>query len=225
MGNRPEWTTLADAKLPTPEEIRKILDRAKQAARLGPMFERDYRWIAIAVNSGWRLSEVGHIEKGDILPSGRVLITRRKKRNLCPQPVEVMPAVHALLMEQAATVEAGPIFAGRAKPCVIHRSETIKEEGKMNVVRKWTEQVCVGGHASLRSIQRRWRLLLEELGVYMYGRGIHSLRHHAATKMYRETRDIRKVQVFLGHSSSKVTEVYAHVCDLADHLNSTVPLL
>lgn len=225
MSNRPEWTTLADSKLPTPEEIRKILDRSKQASDLGPMFIRDYRWMAIAVNSGWRLSEIAHIEKSDILPSGRVLITRRKKRTLGPAPVEVMPAVHALLMEQAATVESGPIFAGRSQPCVIHRSETIKEEGKMNQVRKWDEQVCIGGHASLRSIQRRWRLLITELGIYMHGRGIHSLRHHAATKMYRETHDIRKVQIFLGHSSSKVTEVYAHVVDQQETLNASVPLL
>ena len=217
MGSRPaDWTTLHDAKIVTPEEVGQILQRAKEAGELDPMMARDYDWLAIAVNTGLRLSEVAHIEKGDVLPS-RLMMTRRKKRHLYPAPIEVMPAVMEILRRRADAVEDGYIFPGRCAPCLIHRKS--KKNGPS------VEQVCIGGHASLRSIQRRWRLLITELGIYKYGRGIHSLRHTAITAMYKLTKDLRKAQVFAGHSSSKITEVYAHVTDLAETLGIMKPLV
>jgi integrase len=217
VGNRPdEWLTLADAKIITPEEVQGILERAKQAGEMDPMMARDYDWLAIAVNTGLRLSEVAHIEKSDILPT-RLVVTRRKKRHLQPAPIEVMPSVMEILRRRAESVESGYIFPGRCKPCIIHRRS--KKNGPSE------EQVCVGGHASLRSIQRRWRLLITELGLYKYGRGIHSLRHTAITAIYKLTKDLRKAQVFAGHSSSKITEVYAHVTDLNETLAAMKPLI
>jgi integrase len=225
MGNKPdEWIALGDAKIITPEEVGLILQRAKEAGDMDPMYQRDYEWMAVAVNTGLRLSEVGHIEKDDVLPT-RLMMTRRKKRHLQAAPIEVMPAVMEILRKRAATVESGYIFPGRAQPCIIHRSKTVRKEGQPNVITKWDEQVCIGGHASLRSIQRRWRLLLTELDLYKYGRGIHSLRHTAITSIYRMTKDLRKAQVFAGHSSSKITEVYAHVVDLQESLNVMKPLI
>ena len=222
MGNKPdEWIALGDAKIITPEEVGQILQRAKEAGDMDPMFHRDYEFMAIAVNTGLRLSEVAHIEKGDVLPS-RIMMTRRKKRHLQAAPIEVMPAVMEILRRRASGVEDGYIFPGRAQPCIIHRSKTHRDT---KVRTQWTEQVCIGGHCSLRSIQRRWRLLITELGLYKYGRGIHSLRHTAITEIYRLTKDLRKAQVFAGHSSSKITEVYAHVLDLQESLNVMKPLI
>lgn len=205
MSNKPGDWTLGDAKLITPEDADRILARAKEAGGMDPMFKRDYDWFFIAFNTGLRLSEVGHIEKGDVLPK-RLIVTRRKKRRLQPAPIEIAPAVHAILKARADEVEAGYIFPGRAQPCLIHRKS--KKNGPS------VEQVCIGGHASLRSIQRRWRLLIEELGIYQYGRGVHSARHTAITTIYRMTKDLRLAQVFAGHSSSAITERYAHVVDL-----------
>jgi integrase len=212
-GNRIDWT-LADAKLLAPSDPHNILARVKQYAEFCPMAARDYDWYFTALHTGLRLSEVGHIEKADILPN-RLIVARRKKRHLQPAPIEVMPAVMEVLRRRAAMVESGYIFPGRSKPCEIHRSRTDKDT---KVRTQWTEQVCVGGHASLRSIQRRWRLLVEELGIYMYGRGIHTLRHTAITNIYTMTHDLRKAQVFAGHESSKTTEIYAHVVDMQETL-------
>ena len=39
----------------------------------------------------------------------------------------------------------------------------------------------------------------------------HTLRHTFATEMYKKTRDIRVVQVLLGHQSINSTEIYTHV--------------
>ena len=221
MGNRQSDWTLSDAKIVTPEEVQTILNRAKQAGELDPMFKRDYEWMAIAVNTGLRLSEVAHIEKSDVLAT-RLMMIRRKKRHLHPAPIEVMPAVMDILRARAAAVEEGYIFPGRCQPCIIHRSKTDKDT---KVRTQWTEYACVGGHASLRSIQRRWRLLVTELGLYKYGRGIHSLRHSAITEVYRVTRDILKAQKFAGHSSPHITVGYTHILDMESTLNAMKPLI
>jgi len=215
-----DWS-LHDAKIITPEEVQDILKRAKEAGELDPMFQRDYECMLIAVNTGLRLSEVAHIEKSDVLPT-RLMMTRRKKRHLHPAPIEVMPAVMEILHRRANAVEDGYIFPGRCQPCIIHRSKTDKVTKERKT---WTEDVCIGGHASLRSIQRRWRLLITEMGLYKYGRGIHSLRHTAITAIYKMTRDLRKAQVFAGHSSSKITETYAHITDMQESLNAMKPLI
>lgn len=214
MGNHGVDWTLGDAKMLEAGVAQRILKRVGEYAEVDEMAARDRDWYFIAVNSGLRLSEVGHIEKADVLPN-RLLCARRKKRHLQPAPIEVSPAVMEVLRRRAALVDAGPIFPGRAKPCIIHRSKVDKQT---KVRSTWDEQVCVGGHASLRSIQRRWRLLLEELQVYMYGRGIHTLRHAAITNVYTMTKDLRLAQVFAGHESSKTTEVYAHVVDMQSTL-------
>ena len=45
------------------------------------------------------------------------------------------------------------------------------------------------------------------------GWGAHSLRHHFACRMYKETQDIFLVQKFLGHADIKTTLVYAKMPD------------
>lgn len=205
MASTPSDWTLADSKIITPEQVTAILARAKQYGETDPSWFRDYEFWTIGVNTGLRLSEVGHVEVDDILPT-RLMVVRRKKRRLHPAPIDVMPHVHEILRKRAAEVGTGYLFPGRCKPCVVHRRKT------------GVEQVCIGGHASLRNIQRRWRLLLEEMGLYQHGRGIHSLRHTAITQMYKLTKDLRKAQVFAGHSSSAITERYAHVVDMQETL-------
>jgi len=206
MSHSPSDWTLSDAKIISPDEVRTILARAKSLGEMDPDWHRDYEFFAVAAHTGLRVSEVAHIEKDDVMTS-RLMMTRRKKKHLHPAPIEVMPEILAMLRNRADAVEAGYVFPGRCQPCVIQR------------LKRGPEQVCVGGHASLRNIQRRWRILLEDLGLYKYGRGIHSLRHTAITEMYKLTRDLRKAQVFAGHSNSAITERYAHVVDMQESLN------
>lgn len=207
--NSPADWSLADSKIITTEQVRLILSRAKELAKSDASCHRDYEWYAIAVQTGLRLSEVGHIEKEDVLES-RLMVTRRKKKHLHPTPIDVMPEIHALIKARADSVESGYIFPGNAAPCIVKRQS--KKHGPR------IEQVCVGGHASLRNIQRRWRLLLEEVGLYQRGRGIHSLRHTAITNVYALTKDLRKAQVFAGHSNSSITEKYSHILDMKETL-------
>jgi integrase len=60
-------------------------------------------------------------------------------------------------------------------------------------------------------VQTYWRRLRKRSGVV--GFRIHDYRHDFATKLLRETGNLRLVQKALGHSSIKTTTRYAHVLD------------
>lgn len=91
-------------------------------------------------------------------------------------------------------------------------------------IEKWIESVgvsvteavpnCNGHHLHLRTMQTRWRLICAEAGYAMKGRGFHQTRHYAITQFYKKTNNLRKAQEFAAHSSSSITERYAHVADL-----------
>ena len=49
------------------------------------------------------------------------------------------------------------------------------------------------------------------MGLSEYGYNVHTLRHTAATLVYRETRDIVVLKEFLGHAQISTTEIYTHV--------------
>lgn len=60
-----------------------------------------------------------------------------------------------------------------------------------------------GGH---QHITTTYRVVKERVGI-----NTHALRHAAGTAAYDETKDLRAVQEWMGHASSKTTEIYTHV--------------
>ncbi len=53
-------------------------------------------------------------------------------------------------------------------------------------------------------------------------KGIHSLRHTAAINLYKKTRDIKMVQLFLGHRSLTNTQIYVDFVYSAEALRSAL---
>lgn len=193
------WS-LPRAKTLLPEECGRILARASAT---DPML---YVFLAVGANTGLRLCEVLHLKAEDVI-DGQLRVVRRKKKKLQAEMIDVTPALAAILKDWSQMYSDGWLFPGRVRPCVIRRSNGIKE------------QVCSGGHMAKRVIQHRWEILLDSLGLSMEGRGIHSLRHFAITAFYARHRDLRAAQVFAGHSSSAMTEKYARILDMKEKVH------
>ena len=193
-----EWH-LATELVPNREEMARVLDAAKN------WNPRDYVLFALCSHTGLRISEAIHLKASDLV-NGKMRVTRRKKRVLQPSSVEISKAIWDLLVEWAQMHE-GYLFPGNAGPCIIRR-----RSGKV-------EQVCSGGHLHIRTAQTNWRGMISRAGLYMRGRGIHQTRHFFATEMYAATKDLRATQEALAHSSSTMTEKYAHVVDLREKVN------
>ena len=199
--------------------VEKILSRDEMSRILAVAKERsarDYVFFATCANIGLRLSEVAHIRKDDVLRNNQLRVTRRKKKVLQPTVIDILPNVHAMLTDWAQMFD-GYLFPGAAKPCTINRSKKGQPIG--------VEQVCAGGHISLRCMQRDWALHVAEAGLRMHGRGIHSTRHFAITEFYDTHRDLRACQLFAGHSNSAITERYASVRDMKEKVNAMSPML
>jgi len=195
--------------VPNRIEMARILEIAKNRSA------RDYVALAILAHLGLRVSELVHI-KSDDLVNGMLRVTRRKKRVLRPNAIEVPEALWKILKEWADSFD-GYIFPGNAKPCVIQRSRKGVKVGP--------EQVCNGGHLHIRCLQRNWGMYCAEAGLRMYGRGIHQTRHYFGSEFYAATKDLRATQVALGHSSSQMTERYAHIRNMREQVNVVKPVL
>lgn len=109
-------------KVLEPEQLAKVMDIAKTH---DPKY-----WLAIAIgaNVGLRISEVMHIKAEDVLTCGKLRITRRKKRVLKPEIVEVNEEIAPILWKCAQEVKAGWLFIGDAKPCLIKRAPSFEED-------------------------------------------------------------------------------------------------
>lgn len=193
-----------------PDECERILSRAKETdARL-------YVFLAIAFNTGLRVSEVLHITWSDLI-DGKLRIVRRKKKDLRSELIDVTPALWDILQEWGQMFTDGWLFPGRAKPCIIRRSE--------NGVRLLDQQICDGGHIAKRAIQEGWDDDLISIGLKMKGRGIHSTRHASITNFYSKFLDLRAAQLFAGHSSVEMTMRYTKVLDMREKVRAMPTIL
>ncbi len=78
----------------------------------------------------------------------------------------------------------------------------------------WLFPTRTGSKMHRQSIHRTIQSYAEKAGIpHADEIGPHTLRHTFATRLYRETKNIRLVQKALGHSDLSTTMIYTHIVD------------
>ncbi|MDA3899817.1 MAG: tyrosine-type recombinase/integrase [Spirochaetes bacterium] len=92
--------------------------------------------------------------------------------------------------------------------------EILREYYKEYRPGKYLFEGQTGGKYSTRSIQNIFKHAVKKAGITKPV-SVHTLRHSFATHLLEQGTDLRYIQKLLGHSSSKTTEIYTHVTDIA----------
>ena len=79
----------------------------------------------------------------------------------------------------------------------------------------WLFEGQDGGKYSPRSVQAIFRQAMEKSEINPWAT-VHTLRHSFATHLLQNGVNLRNIQVMLGHSSSKTTEIYTHVLNISN---------
>lgn len=152
---------------------------------------RDYAIIALMVTGGLRTIEVSRADTRDIREIAgqtRLYIQgkgKEEKEDYAVLQPEVETAINAYLAERGETAQDQPLFAS-------------------------TSNNSTGKRLTTRSISGIVKTWLKRAGYDSDRLTAHSLRHTAITLALLAGKPMRSVQQFARHTSSAITEVYAH---------------
>jgi integrase len=186
FAHEPKWTRHL-LKVPA-ERVRELSD--DEADKLGAVMREDYApFFAFARASGLRLNEC-LLRWSEVDFSARQIVKLGKggKRVTVPITTEIRDLLWPLQGHH-------PDFV----------FTYVCERGEHGRIRGQRYPLTRGG------VQTYWQRLRRQSGVV--GFRFHDLRHDFATKLLRETGNLRLVQKALGHASIKTTTRYAHVLD------------
>jgi len=173
----------------TEQEVEKVLSSFWEE---DPFYTRNKTIVVFALNTGLRVSELTGLNVGDVL-NGRIKkelkvrkeVAKGKRERIIPLNEKAREAIRELLdfNEDSHYPQENndPLFVSKQRK----RISTRQVE---NIIRQLKND--------------------SEIDVDMTP---HTLRHSFATKIYNKTGNLRIVQVLLGHSSIKTTEIYLHV--------------
>ncbi|WP_263835116.1 tyrosine-type recombinase/integrase [Salinibacter sp.] len=176
-------------KILTEEETDRLLAQPNQRY-FGP--HRDYLFMRLMLKAGLRASEATALQPEHLdLMSGKLTVREGKGA-------------------KDRTLWIGEEILGELRGWIDRRTEEVEDvEGPAYLfpTRKGTE---VATSHLRRSVKRYARKAsIEEVERV----SPHTLRHTFATRLYRETGNIRMVQKALGHSDLSTTMIYTHVVD------------
>lgn len=188
LPNEPDWRHHRQSE--EGERIREIQE--DEADKLYDAVREDYLpWLEFAHMSGLRLNETLLRWTAVNFKTGQI---RTKGKGNKWVVVQMTPSIRTLLESQVGN-HPEYVFTYVAK-------RTIKEDGR---VRGQRYPLTYSG------IQSHWKRLTTKTGVAELR--IHDIRHDFATKLLRETGNLKLVSKALNHSDVTVTAKYAHVLD------------
>lgn len=204
--------TRSDGKLPivlTDSELRDLLRQVNVTGKAGL---RNKAMLKVMAYGGLRVSEVVGLRTQDVRrEDGRLVLEIRDGKGGRDRQVPLADHVSETLEAWMAKrrdlgIGNGHVFCTVSEGRSIHPVATSQGLGD-----EVTEtELEPGGAISTRYIQNLVPRLAKQAGIERRVTP-HDLRHTAATRMLRETGNIRKVQEFLGHSDVSTTMIYTQV--------------
>lgn len=185
------------------DQVDTILDRFKALGQDDMLFFRDYTFFELVYSCGLRISEAVGLSVSSYNRDEATLTVfgKRSKERL--------------------------VFVGdRAKAALDHYLEEVrpvlasanrKKARKSAKDRENVDALFLGrrGESLTRqAMHKRYHQIVEELGI---DATVHALRHSFATHLLKGGANIRQVQMLLGHSDIKTTQIYTHL-DTSDLL-------
>jgi integrase/recombinase XerD len=205
LNNRPKQAPANRTRRPTEHrvkyfraaEIKLLRKAARDAAELARAKKNKtgiIEWMAIDLltSSGVRAFECANLRVGDCLVGyGKKALFVREGKWGKSRTVQIPDGLRDHIKRfitwkgerREPCGEDDHLFVGKAGP--------------------WTRQ----------AVQGVVKKFLRRLGLYEKGKSVHSLRHSYATELYRRERDLRAVQLQLGHASTSTTIIYADVLE------------
>ena len=140
--------------------------------------------ITLFLNSGLRLSELTNINVKDIKFKNKTLkvIGKGNKERVVFLNTKTIEAINKYLKTRNNLTENDALF-------ITYKNKRISNT--------YIEKIC----------KEAFKLA----GLEEYGYTVHSLRHTAATYLYKETKNILITKEFLGHSTIEATQIYTHI--------------
>ena len=191
-----EWV-LDEGKFLKKKEIEKLVNSVEQRkqeaeAKAKKVPVRDWFVINLTMLTGLRVQEIADLNCGDVCIGDGVssLIVRHGKGNK-QRVVKFNGELKKAFLEYIDWKEKVGEATGSEDPLIL--SSNTKT------------------HMTTRALEKIFKRCVEKAGIDD-SYSIHSLRHTYACHLYKASRyNLRLVQKQLGHSSTKVTEVYADV--------------
>lgn len=177
---------LTDLELPRPRRRRRlptVLSEREVLALIAATRNPKHRaLLMLTYSAGLRVREVVRLRPSDLDPDRGVLLVRRGKGRKDRLVPLSRIALTAVRDYQRAFRPAEWLFPGQRE----------------------------GRHLSERAVQHMVQQARRRAGIDKRAT-VHTLRHSFATHLHERGVDLRHIQTFLGHASSKTTDIYTHV--------------
>ena len=198
-----------DAYLPhalSVEEVDKILLDMKEMAESDILFYRDYAFFELIYSCGLRISEAVNLKLSSYNRQEKTLIVFGKRSK---ERVVFVGEVAQQALDYYLENIRPQLFAERKS----RGRKTAKEKESVNSIFLGRR----GESLTRQAMHKRYHETVTKLGIEAT---VHALRHSYATHLLRGGANIREVQLLLGHSDIKTTQIYTHLN--TDDLLSTI---